>query len=166
LPFTANVGDGKIYGIEASVNWMPVPGLVAEITTFVNDSKLSRPAPGFGAEPEELPDIPRTSAHGSISYSMKLNENLVLNAEATARFVGRSSLGVGPFASLEQGNYADVSAAIRLDAGRWGLAVDVANIADVTGNRFALGNPINVSAGRQITPLRPRNIRLGLHAAF
>jgi outer membrane receptor protein involved in Fe transport len=166
LPFTANVGDGRIYGIEASLGWMPVRGLIAEIATFINDSELSKPAPNFGTRPEELPNIPRAGARGAISYSMNLNPNLILGAEAAARYVGGSRLGVGPFLDLEQGDYVDVSAGIRLDAGHWGLTLDITNAADILGNRFAMGNPLDVAAGLQTTPLRPRNIRFGVHAAF
>jgi hypothetical protein len=86
--------------------------------------------------------------------------------DGAARYVGESHLGVGPLEDLDQGKYVDVSAGARLDAGHWGLTLDIANVLNVRGNRFALGNPIDVAAGRQITPLRPRNIRLGIHAEF
>jgi outer membrane receptor protein involved in Fe transport len=166
LPFTANVGNGRIYGFEASASWMPVPGLLGELATFINDSALSAPAPGFGTIPEELPNIPRAGVRGAISYSVNLNDRLLLTMDGAARYVGESHLGVGPLEDLDQGKYVDVSAGARLDAGHWGLTLDIANVLNVRGNRFALGNPIDVAAGRQITPLRPRNIRLGIHAEF
>jgi outer membrane receptor protein involved in Fe transport len=166
LPFTANVGDGRIYGLEISASWLPLPGLLADFGTFINDSALSHPAPGFGSEPEELPNIPRAGATGSLSYNTSLDARLRLTLDVTARYVGRSRLGAGPFSGFEQGDYLDLSGEVRLDAGRWGLTLDVANATNVIGNRFALGNPITVAAGRQTTPLRPRNIRLGIHAAF
>ncbi|KQY69383.1 MULTISPECIES: hypothetical protein [unclassified Sphingomonas] len=43
---------------------------------------------------------------------------------------------------------------------RWGDATDA------IGNRFALGTPFQAAGGRQITPLRPRAIRIGLDKSF
>jgi hypothetical protein len=166
LPFTANVGNGRIYGFEASASWMPIPGLLAELATFINDSALSSPAPGFGTTSEELPNIPRAGARGAVSYSIDLNSRLRVGAELAARYVGESHLGVGPLSDIDQGDYVDVSAGLGLEAKGWGMSLDLTNAFDVRGNRFALGNPIDVGAGRQTTPLRPRSIRLGIHAGF
>jgi outer membrane receptor protein involved in Fe transport len=166
LPFTANVGNGRIYGLEASAIWMPISGMSAELATFINDSALSDPVPGFGTKPEELPNIPRAGARAAISYRTNLNSRLLFTLDAAARYVGESALGVGSLSQLDQGDYVDISAGIRLDRDNWGLTLDVANASNVVGNRFALGNPIDVAAGRQTTPLRPRNIRIGLQAGF
>jgi outer membrane receptor protein involved in Fe transport len=166
LPFTANVGNGRIYGLEASASWMPIAGLLTELATFINDSALSAPAAGFGPDREELPNIPRAGARAAISYSTSLNSRCQLALDVTARYVGGSRLGVGPLSDLEQGDYVDVSAGLRLDTSHWGLTLDIANANNIVGNRFALGNPIDVAAGLQTTPLRPRNIRIGVHAAF
>jgi hypothetical protein len=45
------------------------------------------------------------------------------------------------------------------------VTLSVTNLADVQGNRFSLGTPF--STGReQVTPLRPRTVRVGLDARF
>jgi len=45
------------------------------------------------------------------------------------------------------------------------VTAGITNLADIRGNRFALGTPF--TTGRdQVTPLRPRTLRLGLDAAF
>jgi hypothetical protein len=41
----------------------------------------------------------------------------------------------------------------------------VSNLFDAVGNRFALGTPFAVG-NNQITPLRPRTIRIGIERAF
>ena len=51
------------------------------------------------------------------------------------------------------------------ELGLIGVTLGVTNLADTVGNRFALGTPFRVGRG-QITPLRPRTVRLGLDAAF
>jgi hypothetical protein len=53
-----------------------------------------------------------------------------------------------------------------LSLGQTGITLNVTNVADLQGNQFSLGNPFSLSAGNQITPLRPRTIRLGIDQAF
>ena len=45
------------------------------------------------------------------------------------------------------------------------MSLSVTNLTDEVGNRFAFGAPIATGAD-QITPLRPRTIRLGFEQAF
>ena len=44
--------------------------------------------------------------------------------------------------------------------------MDVANLFDVRGNRFAFGNPFGLETRNQLTPLRPRTVRVGIDVAF
>jgi hypothetical protein len=46
------------------------------------------------------------------------------------------------------------------------LSLDATNLLDDGRNQFALGNPFSVTAARQVTPLRPRTIRLGVSTGF
>jgi hypothetical protein len=64
-----------------------------------------------------------------------------------------------------QGSYLDSGVTARLGLGALGVTAGITNLADIRGNRFALGTPF--TTGRdQVTPLRPRTLRLGLDAAF
>jgi hypothetical protein len=54
---------------------------------------------------------------------------------------------------------------VRIGRPEVGLSLGVTNIAGIEGNRFALGTPFSIGRD-QITPLRPRTIRLGFDAAF
>ena len=54
---------------------------------------------------------------------------------------------------------------MRVGREAFGVSLSLTNLADVKGNRFALGTPF--AMGRdQVTPLQPRTIRLGLDARF
>jgi len=46
-----------------------------------------------------------------------------------------------------------------------GVTIGLSNLFDTVGNRFALGTPF-ARDFRQVTPLRPRTIRVGLDRAF
>jgi hypothetical protein len=45
------------------------------------------------------------------------------------------------------------------------LSASATNLADQVGNRFAFGAPV-LMGEEQLTPLRPRTIRLGLDWGF
>jgi hypothetical protein len=45
------------------------------------------------------------------------------------------------------------------------VSLTVTNLTDEIGNRFAFGAPIATGAD-QITPLKPRTVRLGFELAF
>jgi iron complex outermembrane recepter protein len=166
-PFTANIGDGRVLSAAASLHWSPVRAFSIEAGLFAADSALRHPAPGFGSSDQaELPNIPELGAYGALAWAHPLAPRLDLKLRASVRYVGSSQLGVGPLLDLKQGNYVDSAIGARLERGRHALLIDINNLLNVRGNRFALGNPYGVGDGRQITPLRPRSIRIGIHEAF
>jgi len=67
---------------------------------------------------------------------------------------------------VTQGQYLVGGLGARLDFARFGISLDIANIADARANTFAFGNPFGLSRQNQVTPLRPRTIRLGFDARF
>ena len=79
--------------------------------------------------------------------------------------VGNSRLGIGPHLGESQGEYVDSGLVVRIAGDRRAISLSVTNLTDETGNRFAFGAPI-ASGIDQITPLRPRTIRLGLEQGF
>jgi iron complex outermembrane receptor protein len=40
------------------------------------------------------------------------------------------------------------------------------NLTNISANSFSFGNPFGVTAREQITPLRPRTIRIGIDVRF
>ena len=166
LPFTANLGNGRIDGLEVEAAWRFARGMTLELAAFVNDSTIHR----FEGAPEsmegDLPNIAGAGMRGAVQIKHKLSSGVSLEGTASLRYVGTSRLGINPPLDLKQGNYAQGDIGGRLDFGRFGVSLDVTNIADVKGNRFSLGNPFSVAEGNQITPLRPRALRLGVDAAF
>lgn len=166
FPLTANVGDGRILAFEGTVDWAAGHGLRAVGALFLNRSRLVNPAPDFassGSRP--LPATPSLSATGRIVWSRGFGR-AVLRMDAHARYVGHSRLGVGPLLDLPYGDYliAGTMAALRL--GRVEGSITVENALDSRGSRFAIGNPFGLAARDEVTPLRPRTIRLGLSTGF
>lgn len=167
LPFTANIGNGRILGLETKVGWRILPGLTADGSLYLNDSELEDGAPGFeNARGSELPDVAEIGARGAIAYRAGLTENLSLSITASVRYFGHSRLGIGPTLDIEQGNYTDSAIGARVGTRRVGVSIDMSNLFDSAQNRFSLGNPFGVMAGQQVTPQQPRTIRIGIDGHF
>jgi outer membrane receptor protein involved in Fe transport len=167
LPNTANIGDGRIFGLEGEVTWAPLPGLTLSAAAFVNRSKLLDPTPAFArSEQQPLPNVAEDGARFSAKWRHEVRRGILASAEVSLRYVGESRLGVGPLFDFKQGNNLTVDAAGRVDLGKMGVSFGVANLTDVHGNSFAFGNPFGLAQENQITPLRPRSVRLGIDFRF
>lgn len=167
LPFTVNIGDGRITGVDARVTWHPVDPLTLELSGFLNSSALKHPAPPFAsADERELPNVAEAGGRAAARYSWQVSASHTLDLDAGLRYVGRSRLGIGPPLDVRQGGYLEASAGGRLSFGKAGLSLDIFNLTDVRGNRFAFGNPFGIADRNQMTPLRPRTIRVGFDASF
>lgn len=167
LPYTANIGNGRIFGLEGELSWRPVPSVTLSAAAFLNRSKLLHPAPAFvRLEQQPLPNVAQDGTRFAAKWRDSITPSITGSAEISLRYVGESRLGVGPFFALKQGNILSVDMAGRLDFGGIGVSLAIANLTDVHGNTFAFGNPFGLSRGDQITPLRPRSIRAGLDVRF
>ncbi|MHA3794196.1 TonB-dependent receptor domain-containing protein [Rhizorhabdus wittichii] len=167
LPITANIGNGRILGFEASLRWAPFAGFAAEGGLFLNDSELTSPSAGFeDAAHAELPNIARVGVRGALSYDRPIGGGLSLSLTGSVRYFGHSQLGVGSLLAIEQGNYADTALGLRIGTERLGASIDVTNLFDAAQNRFSLGNPFGVMDRLQVTPQIPRTVRIGVDARF
>jgi hypothetical protein len=96
LPYTTNVGDAKIFALEATGNWVIVPGLEAESSVFFTSNRTTGalPAQSVGRD-RRLPDTPPFSAAASLRYGWGRGIT-TYRAGLDMRYVGRSVLGPGP----------------------------------------------------------------------
>jgi len=185
LPSTANIGDGRIISLSNSLRFRPHPKLIFDLASTFNDSRVTEPSATFlvliertgipmgpttggyaeSAHFGRIPNVARFTARAGVHYNTDLRNGWDLTAEAWTRYVGKSRLGAGPVLGGEQGNYVETNARLRLLTPDVALSIGVSNLLDTVGNRFALGTPFAVG-NNQITPLRPRTIRIGIERAF
>ena len=166
LPYTTNIGDGRLLGIEGTGEWVPFPGLHASLSAFFDDSRLRNPIMRLSATTgDTLPDTPRLSASGGISYRWR-GAGGVVEAAGTIRYVGRSFLGAGPLLDVRQGGYVDDTVSVAWSRAAVSFSAALSNLADTHGDRFAVGNPFELIARDQYTPLRPRSVRLAMRIAW
>jgi outer membrane receptor protein involved in Fe transport len=167
LPFTSNIGDGHVFGLEGQVDWRPTDALSLQAALFLNTSSLDEPAPGLpNADERDLPNVAEAGGRIGLAYRRPISNRLTLNAGASLRYVGRSRLGIGAPVDVRQGGFAESALNARIGSERAGVSLSVTNLTDVRGNRFAFGNPFAIEARDQITPLRPRTIRIAIDGRF
>ncbi|WP_187107751.1 TonB-dependent receptor domain-containing protein [Sphingomonas xanthus] len=172
LPVTANIGDGRVWTVTVNGGVRLTPALRLSAGVAWNEGRITKPTDDFrtlmvgsDTDPMEIPNIAKVIARGSVDWRHRLGGEWHIEANAYARYVGRSRLGVGPYLGERQGEYVDSGLVLRAFDQRRAISLTVTNLTDEVGNRFAFGAPI-ASGADQLTPLRPRTIRLGFEQAF
>lgn len=161
-PYTANIGNATILAVEGTLDWIPTPGLRANASFLFTDNRVAGAIADLSKRNNRrLPETPPFAAHAGLSYTweqMARQPRIGVSADYT----GRSVLGTGDFLDVSQGRYwtADAFAAIRL--GKAELSLTLSNLTNRQANQFAFGNPFSLSLRDQLTPLRPRNLRIGI----
>ncbi|CAN5329602.1 hypothetical protein BH10PSE12_BH10PSE12_02190 [soil metagenome] len=170
LPTTANIGDGRIYTLEGRLTLVPLAGLTVDLGAIYNDGRLARPAAflralSYAGESLALPNVANLGGRIAVDYRAVLDNGDRLTLAGSARYYGRSRLGVGPVLGRGQGNYVDTALSGSWTRGPIQVSLALTNLLDAAGNRFALGTPFDV-AGDDHTPMRPRTLRLGMDFGF
>lgn len=167
FPTTANIGDGRILTLEARVGWRPLPGLGFEAAAIANDSRVTNPFPGIDiVSGFPLPNVADFSARFAAHYQARLAPGYGLRLNGTLRYTGSSVLGVGPVLGSPQGEVLEIGVGARLEHGPHAFTLAVNNLLDEAGNRFAMGSPFTLYQKPQVTPLRPRSLRIGWQIQF
>lgn len=187
LPSTANIGDGRVWSASVTGGIQLATGLRVEAGATWNQSKVDTPSTelmalvarvaslsdvtGTGlvdatlARSMQVPNIAQFSGRIGVGWTHDLSDDLRLTANGWASYVGESRLGIGPELGRPQGDYLDSGADLRVGTDRYGVTLAVSNLTNSQGNRFSLGTPFGTGRD-QVTPLRPRTLRLGLDARF
>jgi outer membrane receptor protein involved in Fe transport len=172
FPTTANIGDGEVFSLGVAGRWRPMHGLEIDASVYLNDSSVTRrdiivlpiEAPGLPAD--RLPNVADATGRVGFTYTTELTSGDSFKLDGHVRYVGQSTLGVGPILEKLQGDYVDTGLEARIGNDRRGISLTLTNLLDSRGNRFALGSPFLIRDRDQITPLRPRSIRIGFDWNF
>ncbi|RSU18838.1 TonB-dependent receptor [Sphingomonas koreensis] len=172
FPTTANIGDGEVFSLGVAGRWRPIPGLEIDASVYLNDSSVTRrdvillPIDPSGIPADRLPNVADATGRIGFSYTTELTSGDSFKLDGHARYVGQSTLGVGPILEKLQGDYLDTGLEARIGNERRGISLTLTNLLDSRGNRFALGSPFLIRDRDQITPLRPRSVRIGFDWNF
>jgi len=166
LPYTLNLGTARIFTIEANGDWAPAPRLRANFSFLYTDNHVNGPlAVLTTAVNRRLADTPPFAGHIDVNYSLPIGRTLV-SLGVSGSYIGRSVLGVGDYLDIAQGRDATMGLRAAVETGRLDFSLNVENLLDHAGNRFAFGNPFWLLSRNQIVPYRPRSIRFGIGYGF
>ena len=167
FPYTTNIGNGRIKGLETTADWVPMTGLKFGGSLFLNRSSLYDPVLALARQKgDQLADIPRFSGNTRLSYQWGDPETSQWSGWAAASHVGRSYVGFGSMLNIAQGGYSVMSAGAGWRHGNLNVMLDLDNLTNNRANRFSLGNPFAVADRNQQTPLRPRSLKLTVAKGF
>ncbi len=165
LSYTTNAGDGTNLGLESEAEMRLTPHWSIKANVLADKPVLARPKPGFIAG-VPLPGVPDLLTGGRTEYKRRLFRHWDGLLSAETRYVGRSQLTFDPRITSPMGGYFVGELSAQMIGPRWRLAAFVSNPTNEAGNTFSYGNPFNFQQVREVTPQRPRTIRVQLSADF
>jgi outer membrane receptor protein involved in Fe transport len=168
LPVTANVGNGKVRSVTGSLDWKPISSLDARIAaTLARGRVTGYDGPLNAIVRTSLPNVARDTLAASLDYRHAINDRHSLGGGVSLEHVGPSVLGSGSVLSkIRQGGYWLLAGGADVDIGANTVSINVDNILDSDADSFAFGTPSFRYNGQQLTPLRPRTVRIGLQHRF
>lgn len=173
LSYTANVGDARIVGLEAEVEYGWNFGLTLQVNGLLADSEIRNPNRDFATQVTgDLPGVPKASGGLLAIYERPLADDLILRVIGETSYVGRTDLSFDATitTSPRVDPYLRAELTAELASDRWRLQAYVSNPLNDEGDTFAYGNPFSFSNERtgvqQVTPQRPRTIGVRLGATF
>lgn len=173
FPTTANIGDGYILSVEGQLAARPTERLSLDAAFIFSHSRLDSPSPlarSFLATAAQqalplltVPNVANFGGRAAVSYRLPLANSSGIIVAASTRYVGKSRLGIGPVLGTEQGGYLQSNLGLKWERARSDIFLNISNIFDSVGNRYALGTPFALPDGDDYTPLRPRTIMVGFN---
>ena len=113
-----------------------------------------------------LPGVPDLLLGARTEYERPLWGHLTGLLSADARYVGRSQLTFNQAITAPMGGYVVARLSAQVVSDRWRLAAFLSNPTNEGGNTFSYGNPFNFQQVREVTPQRPRSVRVILSVDF
>jgi iron complex outermembrane receptor protein len=160
--FTANAGTTHAPGFEVDIAVQATRHLRLQGNFFWNDPSILHPNPLLIQSAGRLPAVPTSNFGLSALYSMAILDGWDATASLEYAYVGEETLGFDARYSPLMGNFSNVDARFGLTHGDWQATLYVQNLTDEQANVFAFGNPFNMGAFGQVTPLRPRTVGIDL----
>ena len=161
LSYTANVGDGRNIGLEIEGNWRATQALSIHGNILISNPRITRVDPAFAAKVgDPLPGVPDYSLGGFVTYEQPLPRDLSLLLTAQLGLVGKTHLTFDSASAQTTKANASATLSAQLNGNDWTLAAFVTNPTNSQADTFAYGNPFSFGQVKQVTPERPRTLRL------
>ena len=161
LVSTRNAGRGRIYGIEAALDWRLSGGLSITAGGAAQHARLTHGQDGVELDDLRLPVTPGLSGRLSLAKQIAIGP---WRGQATvqANYIGSARLSFDSNLDRSMGEYTVLGAHSELSRGPWAIGARLDNLLDVKGDSFAFGNPFSIREHQQFTPIRPRTLTLSI----
>ncbi len=174
FPTTANIGNGYIVSVEGQISVRPTDRLTFDGAFIFSHSRLDSPSaatrsflassgPQTAGGMLSVPNVANFSGRAGVNYRHSFYNDGYLVFAASSRYVGKSRLGIGPVLGAEQGGYFQTNVGLKWERRQSDFFLNISNLFNVVGNRYALGTPFALPDGDEFTPLRPRTIMVGFN---
>lgn len=166
IPYTTNVGDAHVLGLEAEVAYRTDNGFTAQFNGRLARTRTMNANADFAARlADSLPGAPAISGGALLSYERPLGGDWTVRLVGQATYIGPTRVTFDPAAPKTDG-YANAKLLAELSARGRGVQVYVTNPLDSSNDTFAFGNPFNPLQARQITPQRPITVGVTIFAGL
>jgi len=168
LPNTQNIGNGRVSALTGSLIWKPRGGFEVRLAGTLADGSVT----GYDVALDRiirtsLPNVARDTLAASVDYGHSFDDRHRVTLGLSLNHVGRSVLGSDSMLStLRQGSYWLLASGADFSFGTSMVSLNIDNLLDSAANSFAFGMPSYAYDNRQLTPPRPRTLRIGLRNRF
>ncbi len=162
---SANVGNGRIFGFEATgrfpigENWQIGAGANFTHAVLVGES------PGPDLDGRHLPVVPEFTLRGTLTHSFALAGQPAM-LTARIRYIGPARLSFDPAINRPMGKVLESSLSARARLSGMDVELAIENLFDRRSDTFAYGNPLRFATTRQYTPQTPLTVRVAVHRLF
>jgi iron complex outermembrane recepter protein len=174
FPTTANIGNGYIVSVEGQISVRPTERLTFDGAFIFSHSRLNAPSaatrsflaasgPQSAGGMLSVPNVANFSGRMGVNYRQPFFNDGFLVFAASSRYVGKSRLGIGPVLGAEQGGYFQTNVGLKWERSQSDFFLNISNLFNAVGNRYALGTPFALPDGDEYTPLRPRTVMVGFN---
>ncbi|MDH7637677.1 TonB-dependent receptor [Sphingomonas oryzagri] len=166
-PAVANIGNGHVATIDATLDLRIMPEIQLHAAGFLARSRLH--SPGVLIDDDYttvLPNVARNGASVTLDYAHDDAEGWGWRGGIRVQHVGPSILGIETLRTGRQGDYTTAALDAGLTVRRIAFTIDVTNLFGSRAPAFDVGTPFASFIEHDITPLRPRTVRLGMHYSF
>ncbi|PZQ62178.1 MAG: TonB-dependent receptor [Phenylobacterium zucineum] len=159
IPYTTNVADAHVMGLEADVAFRTESGFLAQVNGRVSRTRTPKPLAN------SLPGAPPISGGALIGYERPVFGDWTMRLVGQVIYVGLSRVSFDT--SLPRtGGFTQARVLGEISRDGRGVQVFVTNPRDSFRDTFSFGNPFTAAQARQITPQRPTTVGATLFAAF
>lgn len=156
---TAEAGDARIFGAEASLSQPLGTGWHLEAGGNLTHARLSRNVLGYELQDSRLPVVPEYTLRAILTHSFTIG-SMQASARLNMRYIGPARMSFDPDLDRRMGQVMESGLDANLSDGAWTLALSARNLFGAKGRAFSYGNPLRYRLAPQYIIQDPFSLNL------